>query len=387
MRKIILCLLLMTKLSYAQQIKSGEKVPDFTLDTVLNAPSKSFKSADFKGKIIWIEFWATWCGPCISAMPHLAQMQAKYKDKLQVITVTNEKEERIRQFLKKKPFKLWFAIDGAEQLRKYFPFAIIPHSVLIDTEGNLFATSAPKDITEKVIDSLWAKQKPKINLKTDNLTTDYVETYFKVLDTIKKRVLWQPEIKGGSSMLKTFALDSNFKGRRLTFINVGLNNMYMRAFGDFPYGRTIDKVKDKSRYCLDIIVEKPQDLIPTLKAELVSKFNLHASIIPQNKEVLLLKVENKDLFNKITRNTNGKRTYFARHGEIDQQGITMKDFAEFLEIFGYGKFVLDETGNQEKFDIKFSFAPEDPLSLTKILNNMGLRLEKASKKIDMLTIE
>ncbi|MCJ0743256.1 redoxin family protein [Pedobacter montanisoli] len=387
MRRIILCLLLMTGLSYAQQIKIGEKVPDFTLDTVLNASSKSFKSADFKDKIIWIEFWATWCGPCISAMPHLEQMQAKYKDKLQVITVTNEKEERIRQFLKNKPFKLWFAIDGAEQLRKYFPFAVIPHSILIDTEGNLFATAAPEEITEKIIDSLWAKQKPKINVKTDNLTTDYIQTYFKVPDTVKERVLWQPEIKGGPGMLHTFALDSNFKGRRLTFINVGLNNMYMRAFGDFPYGRTIDKVKDKNRYCLDIIVEKPQELIPALKAELASKFNLHANITPYDKEVLLLKIEDQNLFNKVTRNSSGKRTYFARHGEIDQQGITMNDFADFLEIFGYGKFVLDETGNQEKFDIKFSFAPEDPQSLTKILSNMGLRLEKAHRKIDMLTIE
>jgi uncharacterized protein (TIGR03435 family) len=74
------------------------------------------------------------------------------------------------------------------------------------------------------------------------------------------------------------------------------------------------------------------------------------------------------------------------HGAIDQQDISMTDFAEFLESYGVGKNIpiIDETTNQEKFDIKFSFQPENPASLINVLTNMGLSLEKQLRKIDML---
>lgn len=380
--------LLLVNVAYGQ-VKNNELVPNFKLTTVLNAPVKSTSLQQLKGKLVWIEFWATWCGACIEAMPHLQQLQNRYQGKLQVINVTQETAGRTKQFMKARPSKLWYAIDTAGKLADLFPHRLIPHSVLISPDGKLIAATNPESITEKVIDSLLANQQVHLPEKKDNLTADYIKTYFFAEDTVKSRLVIQPEIKGGPGMRMSFNDQPAFAGRRLTFINVGVGTMYREAFG-FNYNRTIDKIdsKEKDRYCLDLIVAQKDELYPALKAALRQKFGAKASIQKQDKEVYVLKIVDMDKFNKIKRNTAGTRTYFAMHGKIDQQYIDMADFASYLEDFGvYKLLVLDETGNKEKLDIKFDFQPENPESLNTILKEMGLSLEKTNRTIEFLVLE
>ena len=53
-----------------------------------------------KDKVYVVEFWATWCGPCVQSMPHLAALQAKYADKgLQIVSISNEPLEEVKAFL------------------------------------------------------------------------------------------------------------------------------------------------------------------------------------------------------------------------------------------------------------------------------------------------
>lgn len=388
MKRIIIACLLLANCAFAQ-VKKGEQVPSFKFQTILNAPVKKAEIAQIEGKLIWIEFWATWCGPCLSAMPHLQKLQAKYKEKLQVITVTDESDERIKQFLKVKPSNLWFAIDTANELSKIFPHRLIPHSALISPTGKLIAATFPENITDGVIDSLLEGKEVHMPEKVDNLTTDFVKDYFFAEDTLQTRFLVQPEIKGGPGMMVTFADKPAFAGRRLTFVNVGLTTMYSKAFGDFSYGRTINKIeqKEEKMYCLDILVKDKKDLIPTLKRELLKRFDLQAKIEKQIKDVYVLKITDFKKFNLIPRNKSGNRTFMSMHGKIDQQSITMIDFADFLESFGtYKSLIIDETNNKEKLDIKFSFQPENPSSLTVILNEMGLTLEKTKREVEFLIL-
>ncbi len=200
-----------------------------------------------------------------------------------------------------------------------------------------------------------------------------------------------PEIKGAPGLSTTWMQDSTFKGRRLTCLNLGLTTLYRLANGDFPYSRMVDKtekVKNEPVYCLDIVAASKADLLPMLRNELAKRFDLQARVERQNKEVYVLKIKDPEKFKSIPVNTSGNRTYYSRHGEIDQQGMTMADFAEYLESYGIAKLipVIDETKSTGKFDIKFSFQPENPASLTQILTDMGLSLEKQQRKIDMLVV-
>lgn len=107
MKKFMFLLLMLTNSAFAQ-LKNGDQVPNLKFD-LLNAPVAQTSLNQLKGKVVLIEFWATWCGSCMVAMPHLKKLQAKYPDQLRVISVSSETPKRIRQFLKVRPSEIWFA--------------------------------------------------------------------------------------------------------------------------------------------------------------------------------------------------------------------------------------------------------------------------------------
>lgn len=391
MKTITLFLLLISPCVLAQP-KMGDLVPNLHFGPILNAPTKTATLNQFKDKLVLIEFWATWCGPCLEAMPHLNELQQRHAHQLQVITVTDETPERIGRFLTKRPSKLWFAIDSTRALTKTFPHHIIPHTILIDPDGRLIAQTNPGAITSKVIDSLWRQQPVHLPEKVDNSLTlpEILKAYFDAADTVKSRFIIQAQIKGAPGVQMTHANDPIFKNRRITCLNLPLTTLYRIAYGDFPYKRTIDKTgsTDKSPvYCVDLIVASKDQLMPSLQQELASRFDMQTKIEPQVKEVNVLRITDREKFTQIPRNKSGKRTYSASRGAIDQQATTMADFAEYLESYSPGKLiVVDETQNRELLDIKFSYQPEDPKSLPAVLSEMGLSLTTERRTIDMLVL-
>jgi thiol-disulfide isomerase/thioredoxin len=90
--------------------------------------------SDYKGKVVLLNYWATWCAPCIKEMPELNRLQSKYKDQgLTVIALSDEDKERIIKFANKKPFVVTAAYS------KEFNWADIqserPMTFLINREG------------------------------------------------------------------------------------------------------------------------------------------------------------------------------------------------------------------------------------------------------------
>jgi uncharacterized protein (TIGR03435 family) len=372
-------------------VKAQQKEINFNV--LLNAPQKSSSLNALKGKVVVLEFWATWCGACLTAMPHLAKLQQTFPDKLRVITISSESEKRIGAFLKSRPSNLWFAVDTGEMISKFFPHQLIPHTVVISPMGEVLAYTSPEAVTALVVDSILTGKEVHLPKKVDVAFDSHEALMNKVfpLDKIEKdRFLMQQEIKGAPGFSTTYPLDSTYNGRRITAINLSMSDLYRLAYGNVPYKRMMDKTAESDRgaaYCLDIIVKDQKDLLPTLKAELLKRFDVQARMEIQQKTVHILRIVDAEKFKTVRLNVNGKRTYYARHGEIDQQGITMGDFARYLESFGTEKLlVIDETGNSSKFDIKFTFQPENPATLTILLKEMGLGLLKEQRGIEFLVI-
>ncbi|RYF73465.1 MAG: DUF3738 domain-containing protein, partial [Cytophagaceae bacterium] len=311
---------------------------------------------------------------------------------LQVIALSQESPKRVAQFLANRPSSLWFAIDSAGGLARQFPHQLIPHTVVIGPDGRFIAATSPQALTEAVLDSIWRGQPVHLPQKLDNPRNyeQVLATDFFASDTVQSRFMMQAEIKGCPGLSTTYLTNPVFANRRLTCLNLPLASLYMLAYGQFPYSRTIDQTgsgKNPPTYCLDLIVEKKDQLLPTLQGELAKRFDIQAKVNRQTRQVSVLRLTDPAKFNRIPRNTSGKRTYYARHGEIDQAAITMADFAQFLESYGLTKeLVIDQTHRPEKLDIKFSFQPENPQSLLTILAQMGLSLTREQQPVDMLLL-
>lgn len=394
MKKSILGIISLSfSLYVSAQVKIGNAIPDIKLNSMLNAHEKTATLADLKGKVIWLEFWATWCGPCVEAMPHLQELQKQFGNKLQVIAISTEKEKRIGQFIANKPSNLWFAVDTTDALSELFPHHTIPHAILIDAEGKVVAITEPENIKANIISDVIARKPINLSVKEDNMNPDPIKTYFNADAGIQNRFLMQPEIKGLGGSSHSYSNDINFKNRRLTIVNLPLESVYRIAYKDLPYGRTIDLTpkenvkQNKINYCIDIIVPRGQEeeLFSTLRKELAARFELKAFIEKRTKEVYVLKIADTAKVNLLKLTTDKEETFAASHGAFSGQDIKLSKIADYLESFGLVSMpVVDGTGSNIKYDISFDYQPEKKGSLMEAINNLGLKLEKGQRDIDML---
>ncbi|MCK5305628.1 MAG: TlpA family protein disulfide reductase [Candidatus Omnitrophica bacterium] len=115
----------------------GKKAPEISISKIFNAKQKhSLKS--LRGQVVLLEFWATWCPPCIKAMPHLEKLHNKYKNKgLVIISISAEKESAIKKFVKSKKLTFPVAIDSGRKTNSSYGIKSIPTAYLIDAAGKV----------------------------------------------------------------------------------------------------------------------------------------------------------------------------------------------------------------------------------------------------------
>jgi cytochrome c biogenesis protein CcmG/thiol:disulfide interchange protein DsbE len=118
-------------------IKGDKKAPDFSLKD-LNDKKVGLKQ--FKGKIIFLNFWATWCGPCKEEMPSLEVLHQQFKEKnfvLLAISVDYEGLKPVQEFIKKHQYTFPVLIDPKCETLDLFEVKGIPATFLIDKKGKM----------------------------------------------------------------------------------------------------------------------------------------------------------------------------------------------------------------------------------------------------------
>ena len=113
------------------------------------------KKPETEGKPMIVEFWATWCPPCRSSIPHLNEIYAKYKGQgLQIVGITDEDRAKIKKFEKEVPIEYAVALDANGQYAKPFGIQGIPHAVLVDKTGKVVWEGHPMSLKESQIEEL-----------------------------------------------------------------------------------------------------------------------------------------------------------------------------------------------------------------------------------------
>lgn len=139
----------------------GMKAAPMEIETWVNGDPLT--ESDLKGKVVILDFWAVWCGPCIATFPHLREWHEKYSDKgLEIVGLTRyynyqwdededramragedeevtpeQEQEMLVKFAEQHELKHRFAIQDGSELSEYYAVSGIPHVVVIDREGTI----------------------------------------------------------------------------------------------------------------------------------------------------------------------------------------------------------------------------------------------------------
>jgi len=119
----------------APALGAKSPAPDFTLPAV---GGKSLSLSQYKGQVVMINFWATWCGPCRQEMPLLDAMYKKYKAMgFTLIGVNVEPDSKAaEEFLKKLPVSFPVAFDAESKVSQLYNVQGMPSTVIVDRKGN-----------------------------------------------------------------------------------------------------------------------------------------------------------------------------------------------------------------------------------------------------------
>jgi thiol-disulfide isomerase/thioredoxin len=132
----------------------GKPAPPLNLAKILQAPSDaSAKWEALREKVVVVDFWATWCGPCRKSIPHWNELVDAFKGQpVQFIAITDENEQVVEAFLKKTPIHAWIGLDGlGKPMRDIYGIEGIPTTVLVNKKGIVVAVTHPATLQAKHI--------------------------------------------------------------------------------------------------------------------------------------------------------------------------------------------------------------------------------------------
>ena len=134
----------------------GTKAADFTLPDIDGRPVSLSK---YQGKVVVLDFWASWCAPCVAELPVFQSLQEKYSDKGFAILGVNVSDENpdVAAFLRSKSIRYTNLLGDQRIQDLYGPISGFPTTFIIDREGTIreqFIGGRPREVIEGVISSL-----------------------------------------------------------------------------------------------------------------------------------------------------------------------------------------------------------------------------------------
>lgn len=373
--------------------KIGDVPPPLTLTkTIKGLPAADLSWDKLKGKVVVLEFWATWCGPCVQSIPHLNELAEQFKDRPVVfISVTSENEEVVRNFLKTRTLNASVGIDDYEVLNKAFHVEGIPHAVIVDQNGHIAAIAHPAKIKPENLDEVLAGKKcslPEPEVYTlERSGKDVAPNTPPALFEISIREHKMPaQIQGPICM---WSKDTNgFEGKIATVESA------LHAVFDKTETRTVIHCRLPETY-YDFELRAPAGHSNDLQNEFTSalRTTFHLDVKQFTKEMPVY------VLTQVSTNAHGLRRVEKPGGGGEMRGgfrlngSSLKGVAFFLEN-ALGKPVLDETGLQGFFDVDMKWKlskvresrPDPEAVIAAAQERLGLQLTPARRLVEVLEV-
>jgi thiol-disulfide isomerase/thioredoxin len=372
---------------------------------------------DYKGKLLILDFWATWCSSCLKHFPLADSLQNEFKDGVQILLVdaqnTRDTKEKILSTLQRfnkagsSKFSLPSVINDT-LLERLFPHFSLPHYVWVDRNGILKSITAAEELTRDNIIHFLKNGKAPVYQKSDfdpkqplytakDLPINHLQQFSMLL---KGKI---DGIGGGGMRI------INDTTRGIILHNRGLLSMYQSVVAGKIQGlsenRLLVEVKDPTKlsytsskekkldweranfYSYELIV--PIGQISNLYTDVLDDLNRYTSYKAQ--------FEKRGILCWILERAGNADLIRTKGGEyIDELSDTTSprlinsslfNLCIYLNKISNNAVILDQTGYTSNVDLQFKDSVTDMAAMKKNLRPFGLRLYSAYRKVDMLVIK
>lgn len=233
------------------ELPTGKKVPDsfWTIQHAMYRSGKISKETlnQYKGKLLILDFWATWCSSCISKIPLMDSLNREFGNKLAIVLASVDPPEKTDGFFKKRrgsePYDKGFvSIVNDQTLPKLFPHRIIPHYVWILPDGRVYATSSFRNVTRSKIDSLLNNKVISFEQKIDQDPERplYISTKLDLEKLLDYSILIKGHVEGtgeGTTTRQKFG-----KTNAVAVYNSTMSGLFSRSFAGIDKRFTVKKM-------------------------------------------------------------------------------------------------------------------------------------------------
>ncbi|MEO6733988.1 MAG: TlpA disulfide reductase family protein [Ferruginibacter sp.] len=162
------------------------KVGQHARNLQYNYSVSTIQLSTFKGKLILLDFWSTWCSSCIEAFPKMQQLQNEFGNRLQVLlvnTYNGDDIKKVKPFFEKYKVRTGAAITLPYSLQQaslanYFPHKFVPHYVWIDAAGKVIAITSQLEVTKENISAILDGKQVNMHTKNDDMNFDNQQPLF-----------------------------------------------------------------------------------------------------------------------------------------------------------------------------------------------------------------
>lgn len=374
-------LILVVGSSQGKTLKVGDVAPELATSALVQGEAVSNFE---RGTVYVIEFWATWCGSCHAAMPHLNQLAEAMKGRpVKFVSISNEQKKEVAEMLKVKPSKLAVALDDEGKTFGSYGVKVIPHTIVVDGTGKLAAITMPEKVTAEALENVLAGKAIDLPVKS-NVTAnlDWDKT---LLDaSVSHCILERSDSVSGASK---FAPGSG----QIVGDGLGLSNMIQLAYGS-NYQNTQLNISSPHRGPYRVSVKaadgKDDTARAMLRAMLHGSFEFKAEWKEVEKKLPVLRYDASKAGSGLKKSTTeGKADGFARGGSIKMERVTLAAIAETIGAFALGKSMIDETGLTGVYDVDLTWTPGDKASFEAALAKAGLSYSMEIRKTKELVVE
>lgn len=377
----------------------GQAAPALTFTDLLQAPAGA--KADWpslRGKVVVLEFWATWCGGCVEEIPHLNSLiQSLDPNKVQFIAVDDEDPAVVKKFLAKLPIGGWLGFDTSKKIIDAYDANVRPRTVVVDPQGKIAGILSPSQLTKEQLLAL-ASGKP-VTFPADKMEEFRRQALNKdkapgANAIAEAAPLFEISIRPGdlpgdpaSKISMVHRYDNSFT---YDFQNASLSMLLQNAAG-IAGGRLTIRDDKGEKYSLHVAAPGGEidDLAPAIQLAIASVAGRKLTRVTALEDAYVLQATPQAASQQAAVPANQARFCFynSRDHKVMMMNTNLDKLASALED-AIGAPVVNETGISGNFSASFDLPKGDAEAAKAALEkNLGLTLVKAKRNIERVVLE